>query len=265
MTRAGVSSTIDDVCCKCCFSTQFTATAKVRKIKVTLDCSQTRPATVGTAIRGSTLAKTTESDKVLDAAELYLVVSISDTGRGLTEEEIGHLFQRFRQANSKTHISYGGSGLGLHICKRIAELLGGEVGVESVRGQGSTFTFWVPTKRSSPAEGTTPSADPKSSAVAIPAQKYTSRPPASVPDALRQSLGSSAEEDDGPENLAILIVEDNLVNQKLLDRHLKKLGCITTCANHGREAIDRINQSKWVSNGGPPLDCVLMDIEVRSD
>lgn len=203
------------------------------------------------------------------ADDIYLLVSISDTGRGLTHDEIGHLFQRFRQANPKTHISYGGSGLGLHICKRITELLGGEIGVESTRGKGSTFTFYIPTKRSPlpMSKGLAPSPgfstltggqqiteDPLAKASASLPQHY---PTASRP------LSSPAEESANSfEKLALLIVEDNLINQRLLDKHLTRVGCVTTCANHGQEAIDLIKQSKWVRSDGPTIDCVLMDIEV---
>lgn len=201
----------------------------------------------------------------VNADDIYLLVSVSDTGRGLTQDEIGHLFQRFRQANPKTHISYGGSGLGLHICKRITELLGGEIGVESVRGRGSTFTFYIPTKRASA---------PLSAGGQIPSPGLTNMTDAASEDPVAKAFGgsrhsrplSSPGEELGNsfEKLALLIVEDNLINQRLLDKHLTRVGCVTTCANHGQEALDLIRQSKWVRSDGPTIDCVLMDIEVGS-
>ncbi len=73
----------------------------------------------------------------------HCLLKIQDTGIGIREDQIPHLFERFRQADGSTNRSYEGSGLGLALVKELVELHGGQVSVESIYGQGTTFTLWL--------------------------------------------------------------------------------------------------------------------------
>lgn len=82
--------------------------------------------------------------------DLYLQFDVCDTGKGLTAEEMSNLLRRFSQASAKTYSQYGGSGLGLFISRELTELQGGQIGVYSVAGQGSTFAFYIKVRRYKP-------------------------------------------------------------------------------------------------------------------
>lgn len=73
-----------------------------------------------------------------------VVIRIKDEGRGIPEDKIANIFDRFQQVSVQDHTKSGGSGLGLAICKAIVELHGGEISVESEEGKGSTFKFSIP-------------------------------------------------------------------------------------------------------------------------
>jgi signal transduction histidine kinase len=74
----------------------------------------------------------------------WITLAVTDTGIGMTAEQIGKLFQEFSQASSGTASKYGGTGLGLAISKRFCQMMGGDITVESEPGQGSTFTIRLP-------------------------------------------------------------------------------------------------------------------------
>jgi signal transduction histidine kinase/ActR/RegA family two-component response regulator len=160
-----------------------------------------------------------------DGEEIFLGFSVRDSGIGLQEKDIEKIFERFRQANVKTHVNYGGSGLGLFISKELTEKQGGEIGVASVLGKGSTFGFYVKTRRVEP-----------------------------QPKTLKEMFQQVGNNEFASRKLRVLLVEDNIINQRVLGKQLKKAGCDVTLANHGLEALDSLDRHTF--------DIVLMDLEM---
>lgn len=151
--------------------------------------------------------------------ELMLRFAITDTGIGLSEAARKRLFQPFAQADSSTTRKYGGTGLGLAISKRLTELMGGEIGVESVEGQGSTFWF---TARFEGVE-TQPGKD------AVPAVVNVRKPP--------QKTAPLSKLDMRP---LVLVVDDNIIHVELTRRQLERQGCRVEVANNGQVALDML-------------------------
>ena len=179
-----------------------------------------------------------------DAARVVLRFSVTDTGIGLSEQTRAALFQPFIQADGSTTRKYGGTGLGLVISKRLVELMGGQIGVESVEGQGSTFWFTASMEpvavgelRDEPA-GT----DAVTAGRGLPCAPEQGAGLPAVPAAC-----SAAE-------VLILVAEDNPVNQKLALLQLRKLGYQAEVALNGRDAVARVARGSYA--------LVLMDCQM---
>ncbi|KAI1175577.1 hypothetical protein F4777DRAFT_322917 [Nemania sp. FL0916] len=205
-------------------------------------------------------------------AKVNLHFSVEDTGRGLDEHEKKLLFQRFSQATPRTHVQYGGSGLGLFISRILTELQGGQIGVTSQKGVGSTFSFYVKSRQTNvpPTENkVVSSVPPLTRAPGSSTTVETRQPKASVQDVPMRSPRNPAPEprfsEDGRRLFDVLIVEDNLVNQKVLQRSLRNVGNNTKVANHGGEALEVLKASRyWHGNefSGNDISVILMDLEM---
>ncbi|KAK4543510.1 hypothetical protein LTR36_005404 [Oleoguttula mirabilis] len=244
---------------------KFTTTQSARRINVSLDASLECPSseTLGVQYLTRRDEACTSASASHTEAPVYLSVTVQDTGRGLTEEEMKTLFQRFQQASPKTHVEYGGSGLGLFISRELVRLQGGQIGVASIPGKGSTFAFYVVATRATAPKLTTLPASAK--AVATQTRSgtldVTTGSVESVASPLSNTGLHSASSHQKPVEY-LLIVEDNLVNQKVMSKQLTRAGYKVSVANHGLEALEHIRRSHFSSPEGSPLDVVLMDVEM---
>ncbi|MCJ1302114.1 hypothetical protein MMC08_004915 [Hypocenomyce scalaris] len=251
---------------------KFTTTQARRSIIVTLAATLERPsinknACVSYFPTRSTRKDVTEGPDWGTGEEVFLDFAVQDSGRGLSDDEKKLLFIRFSQASPRTHVQYGGSGLGLFISRELVELQGGEIGVSSESGIGSTFAFYINARRSTApplkdvldqiplAEAAANRKSAQSEKSHKPAHTVTPVPAAPSRSHSFENKGS----------LKVLVVEDNLVNQKVLSKQLRNLGCIVHVANHGGECIDFLQQSRfWYGRerDGSDLSIILMDLEM---
>lgn len=190
-----------------------------------------------------------------DATKVNVVVSVSDTGIGMTVAEQEKLFRPFSQATSDTFQRYGGSGLGLKISKDLVEMMNGTVGLESQKGVGSTFKFNIVVARPSEQEAkefadmVAKEALKNSSSRSQTSGKQSSSSPASPTTATATSILEKRSK-------YILVAEDNMINQKLLTRILEMGGYQFMVANNGQEAHN------IYCNHHADISLVLMDIEM---
>ncbi len=155
---------------------------------------------------------------------IELKFEIKDTGLGIPDKDISKVFEKFSQVEEHNDRRKDGTGLGLPICKQLAELMGGKVGVESIERQGSNFWFTIVGKVA------------KKSSVA------------------NKEINKYFEEFKPIKPLNILVVEDKIVNQKVVKLMLMKHKHIVEIANDGQEAVDIFKPGKF--------DLILMDIQM---
>ena len=149
---------------------------------------------------------------------------VTDSGIGIPPGQHGTVFEKYRQADSSTTRRYGGTGLGLAICRQLATLMEGEIGLESVEGQGTSFWFTIPLAAAPDAED-------------APAQQ---RPAAPVEEAPRTPL--------------VLIAEDNPTNQLVARRFLEREGCRVELVTNGAEAVTAAAAQRF--------DVIFMDCQM---
>ncbi|MDG3444476.1 ATP-binding protein [Nitrospirillum amazonense] len=161
--------------------------------------------------------------------DLRVVLTVRDTGIGMTADQQARLFNRFVQGDDSIAQRYGGSGLGLSICRELVTLMGGTITLDSSPGQGSTFIIDL----------TLPRLPGQAAAEAAPLPSAPS--PAPPP---RRGAGRR-----------VLVVEDNSINARLTEMMLRTEGYAVELASDGAAGAT-------IALGQPPVDLVLMDIQM---
>jgi len=161
-----------------------------------------------------------------DRSDCLLQFEVGDTGIGMSEQTLAGLFNPFQQADGSVTRNYGGTGLGLVISKRLVELMGGEMGVVSEPGKGSTFWFRIPLYKAKASD------------------KSASRIDMVDQDSARELLSGKH----------VLLVENNLFNQQVARELMENVGLVVLVANNGVEALDLLRQKSF--------DAVLMDLQM---
>jgi signal transduction histidine kinase/CheY-like chemotaxis protein len=159
------------------------------------------------------------------AGGVILTFTVKDTGIGIPEASLAHIFDSFAQGSRDTSRLYGGTGLGLTICKQLLHLQGGDIGVSSAIGKGASFQFYLP--------------------FGISETAATDRNTAETTQDYSKLLAGKR----------FLVAEDNEINQKLIDYVLRKAGATVEMFSNGADAIRYLKQDQV-------FDLIIMDIQM---
>lgn len=159
-------------------------------------------------------------DPVLETSRLHF--GVADCGIGIPKDKLHEIFESFTQADSTTTRKFGGTGLGLTICKKLCDLMDGRIWVESISGFGSTFHFELP--------------------FAVEDSSYA------------VEKGQTTIQAGNGNGRRVLLAEDNIINQRAVERLLHRFGYEVTTASNGKEVLERIEEQQF--------DVLLLDIQM---
>ncbi|MBI5441236.1 MAG: response regulator [Deltaproteobacteria bacterium] len=179
--------------------------------------------TVGVAGPTGPTGPTTQTGQTGQTGRTRLLFTVTDTGIGISPDQLEVIFENFSQANPAHHVTYGGTGLGLSISRQLVGLMGGHIWAESEPGRGSAFRFELQLE--------------------VPPAKSSGQPVAGDGPATRP-----------PKRLRVLLAEDNPVNQVLGRELLVREGHEVTVASNGQEALQALARACY--------DVVLMDVQM---
>jgi signal transduction histidine kinase/CheY-like chemotaxis protein/HPt (histidine-containing phosphotransfer) domain-containing protein len=181
--------------------------------------------------------------------EPRLRVDVVDTGVGMSEDQVRQIFQPFTQVDSSMRRRIGGTGLGLMISKKLAQLLGGDIAVQSTPGVGSRFTLTVRTGCLDGVPLVRAAPEPRTNGAASPAGGAMVRP----------SHAAGQRATPGKIDGRILLVEDGVHNRQVVRFYLNKGGATVECAENGRIACETVRAAEAA---GRPYDLILMDMQM---
>jgi CheY-like chemotaxis protein/anti-sigma regulatory factor (Ser/Thr protein kinase) len=167
--------------------------------------------------------------RALEAGREWVTIAVTDTGIGLTPEQVGKLFQDFVQADASTTRRYGGTGLGLAISRRFCQMMGGDITVASEPGRGSTFT------------------------IRLPAEVGAVQPAAAVRDAAAARPGAAASG-----AATVLVVDDDKTVRELIERQLTREGFSVVTASGGKEGL---RLARELHPAAITLDVMMPDLD----
>ncbi|KAI9137086.1 hypothetical protein BKA69DRAFT_1128532 [Paraphysoderma sedebokerense] len=194
---------------------------------------------------------------VREGAHVKLTGVVQDNGVGLEKNELASLFKRFSQTNKKISSEYGGSGLGLSICDQIVRLMKGSIQADSEKGVGSTFKFSVYVSEPSHEETLqylSAKSLLQSSNSLLPDGTSNSQPfsqtssESNSKSQTTQSNQSLQQQTPHKRFQNVLIVEDNLINQRIVSKFVERLGYTPSVVSNGKEAVDLIEASLRASS-----------------
>jgi CheY-like chemotaxis protein len=180
-----------------------------------------------------------------EGQQITLRFLVSDSGIGIAVDKLEQIFAPFTQADSSTTRRFGGTGLGLTICKKLAELMGGSIGVESTEGAGSTFWFTVVMERRTKGLDSTP---PFESGARGDLKGGNQR---AIP------LNHSFKKGEATDVIRILLAEDEPTAQMILPRLLKNYGYLVDVAGNGREALQALQNNDYAL---VLMDCMMPEL-----
>jgi signal transduction histidine kinase/CheY-like chemotaxis protein len=171
---------------------------------------------------------TIRAQRQQQAGRDWITMAVSDTGIGMTPQQMGKLFQQFSQADSSTTRKYGGTGLGLAISRRFCQMMDGDITVESELGRGSTFTIRLPA--------------------------IFGDAPSTIPQASRASSFKA-----GPVDAAlILVIDDDVTVRDVVSRYLKREGFSVATADGGKEGL---RLARELHPAAVTLDVMMPDLD----